>query len=387
MNMLWDHRPGHPAFAGIVMQELDPLTMRLTGERKKIFEVTGLGVAEGPQILKKDGWYYLITAAGGTGYNHAAVVARSRSVWGPYEVSPFHPLLTSAPYPDNPLQKSGHASFLCKGDDWYITHICARPLTERGNCPLGRESALQKIEWIDGWPKLYGGGNAPSLEINIPAAGGVVQEINHSKRTDFNETELPEWFQTLRGPLGDAASLTERPSWLRLYGRDSPSSLHHQALIATRWQAFRFRAETLLDFRPKSFQQMAGLICIYNAENWMYACLTGDDGLPSLNVLVCENKKLSFAVQGVTVPENNTQVYLAVEVNRDKLQFFFSTDGGSGEKQWYPLGDILPADHLSDDYIEKNGLVFTGAFVGIGCHDLDDRSAVADFDYFTYTEY
>ena len=58
------------------------------------------------------------------------------------------------------------------------------------------------------------------------------------------------------------------------------------------------------------------------------------------------------------------------------------SSGGPG--QWMPLGEMLPADHLSDDYIEKNGLVFTGAFVGIGCHDLDGRSAAAFFDYFSY---
>ena len=80
MNMIWDHRPGHPVFAGIVMQEIDPRTMSLIGEKKIIFEVTSLGNAEGPLILKKDGWYYLMTAAGGTGYMHAAVVARSKSV-------------------------------------------------------------------------------------------------------------------------------------------------------------------------------------------------------------------------------------------------------------------------------------------------------------------
>jgi xylan 1,4-beta-xylosidase len=266
LNMLWDYRPGHPGFAGIVMQEFDSLSMKLTGERKIIFDVTSLGVAEGPQMLKKDGWYYLLTAAGGTGYKHAAVAARSKSVWGSYEISPYHPLLTSEPYPDNPLQKAGHASFLRKGDDWYITHICARPLNRRGNCPLGRETALQKIDWIDGWPRLANGGNAPFLEIDMPAENTTIQISNHSKRTGFDDPNLPGWLQTLRGPLEDSMTLTERPGWLRLYGRESPASLHRQALAATRWQSTRFRAETLMEFFPKSFRQMAGLICILKSH-------------------------------------------------------------------------------------------------------------------------
>jgi xylan 1,4-beta-xylosidase len=343
--------------------------------------VTSLGVAEGPQILKKDGWYYLLTAAGGTGYQHAAVAARSQSVWGPYEISPFYPLLTSALSPDNSPQKVGHASFLHKDGNWYITHICARPLTRRGNCPLRRETALQKIEWLDDWPRLSGGGNEPSLEVPIRAEPGTAQKTDHSRRTDFDRAGLPDWFQTLRGPLGDAMSLTKHPGWLRLYGRESPASLHKQALLATRWQSFHFRAETMMKFAPTSFRHMAGLICIYNTEHWMYAHLAGGETSPILNVLACDNKKLSYTIEGIAVP-SKIPLYLAVEVNRDTLQFSFSINS----TEWQPLGKALPANHLSDEYIEKNGLVFTGSFVGICCQDLDDQSVFADFDYFSYQE-
>jgi xylan 1,4-beta-xylosidase len=303
-------------------------------------------------------------------------------VWGPYDVSPYHPLLTAAPSPENPLQKVGHASFLHKGDEWYITHICARPLTRRGRCPLGRETALQKIEWIDGWPRLAGGGNAPFLEVEAPAGIVVEQKTDHCKQTGFDGRELPGWFQTLRGPLEDAASLVERPGWLRLYGRESLASLHRQTLVATRWQRTRFRAETVMEFIPKSFRQMAGLVCIYNTENWMYTYLTGKHDTVALNVLVCDNRKLAYAAENVTVP-SRMPLYLAAEVDGNTLQFSFSING----KEWMPLGGSLPADHLSDDYIEKNGLVFTGSFIGICCQDLDDRMAFADFDSFSYIEY
>jgi xylan 1,4-beta-xylosidase len=291
-------------------------------------------------------------------------------------------LLTSVPCPDNPLQKTGHASFLHKGDEWYITHICARPLTRRGRCTLGRETAIQKIEWIDGWPRLTDGGNAPSLDIDGPAGNTVFQKAGNSRQTDFNEPELPAWFQTLRGPLGNAATLTQRPGWFRLYGRESLTSLHRQALIATRWQSTQFRVETVMEFSPKTFQQTAGLVCIYNTENWMYAYLTAGGHGPELNVLICDNRKLSLTPNGVAVPEK-TPLGLAVEVDRAALQFYFSVDN----KMWRSLGEILPADHLSDDYIEKNGLVFTGSFVGICCQDMNDRTAFADFDSFSYIEH
>ena len=84
LNMLFDWRLENPGFAGTVIQEFDPVTRQLVGERRHFYRGTSLGVCEGPQILKKDGWYYLLCAAGGTGYLHAATVARAKTLDGPW---------------------------------------------------------------------------------------------------------------------------------------------------------------------------------------------------------------------------------------------------------------------------------------------------------------
>lgn len=65
LNMLFDWRLENPGFAGTVIQEFDAEQRRLVGKRKHFYKGTALGVCEGPQILKKDGWYYLLCAAGG----------------------------------------------------------------------------------------------------------------------------------------------------------------------------------------------------------------------------------------------------------------------------------------------------------------------------------
>jgi xylan 1,4-beta-xylosidase len=379
LNMLWDYRPGHSGFAGILMQELDGGSMALIGERKLIYGGTGLGVAEGPQIFKKDGFYYLVTAAGGTGYMHAAAIARSACVWGPYETSPNHPLLTSAGYPENPLQKSGHASFFKSGDEWLIAHICARPLSTLGNCVLGRETALQRIEWKDGWPHLAHGGKAPALRVD---AGTGSQRTDFSEFCGFDDSALPLSLQSLRVPLGRFASLSERPGWLRLYGRESIMSLHEQTLVARRWQSFSFRAETRMDFKPGSFQQMAGLALFYNTENFfcLYKSARFSDGLPSLSLMVCEHGEAKFDVEEELAPEG--EIWLSAEVEREEARFGYSLDG----KSWRPIGSALSASHLSDDHIGARHLVFTGAMIALCCQDLNDRTAYADFDYLDYRE-
>src|ERR1039457_2541956 len=90
LNMLWDHRPGKNHFAGIVLQEYSVKERKLIGERQMIFKGTPLGLTEGPHLYKRNGWYYLLTAEGGTGWGHAVTLARSRKITGPYDRSEEH---------------------------------------------------------------------------------------------------------------------------------------------------------------------------------------------------------------------------------------------------------------------------------------------------------
>ena len=77
-NMLWDHRSGHNRFGGIVLQEYSPAERTLVGERSLIFGGTEIGFTEAPHIHKRNGYYYLLTAEGGTFWGHAVTLARSR---------------------------------------------------------------------------------------------------------------------------------------------------------------------------------------------------------------------------------------------------------------------------------------------------------------------
>ncbi len=386
MNMLWDYRPWKPNFNGVIAQEFDPVAGTLVGERFYLLEKgSGLGVTEGPQIFKKDGYYYLLCAEGGTGYNHASTIWRGKDIHGPYEISPYSPLITSLPYPDSPLQKCGHASFVETPDgEWYISFICGRPLQRRGNCVLGRETGMAKIEWVDGWPKLACGGNLPQVEIDPPkSAGKIVQKLDYSSYAEFDSPELPDYFMRLKTDLYDHISLTERPGYLRLYGEQCIASLHRQTMVARRWQSYTFRAETAMQFAPENFQQMAGLVLYYTTENWMYAYVSYEEGVGRiLNLLTCDLRISKAPAQFVTIPEEVETIYLAVDVDRENAQFSYSFDG----KDYCGLGPVLPADHLSDDYIEQKDLVFTGAFVGMCAQDMDRQKSYADFAYFHYIE-
>ncbi|MGB4045534.1 MAG: glycoside hydrolase family 43 protein, partial [Halanaerobiales bacterium] len=383
VNLVYDHRKGKNTFGGILLQEYSPEEKRLVGPIKNIFRGTELGFTEGPHLYKKDGYYYLLTAEGGTWYDHAVTIARSRNIDGPYEVHPDNPLLTSKGDPSLALQRAGHADLVETQDgEWYMVHLCSRPLAGRQRSILGRETAIQKIEWREGWPYLVEGGNKPAVNVPAPALPEQKWE-DRPARDDFDGEDLALDFQTLRIPLGeDHLSLKERPGYLRLKGAETLSSKHRQSLVARRQEHHCYTATTCLEFEPESFQQMAGLVAYYNTEIWYYLKVSwNEDKGKSLGILSCNRNDFDEPLAEEISLEGRERIYLRVKVDYENLQFYYSTDG----EEWKKVGPVLDASILSDEYAtydKKFG--FTGAFVGICCQDLTGRRKAADFDFFEY---
>lgn len=386
LNMQWDHRTGRNRFAGILLQEYSPEEKKLVGKPVNIFSGTKLGLTEGPHLYKHDGFYYLVVAEGGTSLEHCVTAARSRKIEGPYETDPQNPILTSRYDCSLELQKAGHASLVeTQNGEWYMAHLCGRPIPTKGRCVLGRETALQKMKWTaDGWIRLEAGGNRPLTVIpapELPEHRWPVEPV----RDDFNSGGLNLQFQTLRVPLDEnSLSLEERPGYLRLKGGESLNSLHTQSLVARRQQAFRYQAEACLEFTPESFQQMAGLICFYDPMNYYYLHVTHDEELGKvLGILTCRNRSCDYPVGGGIGIEGVERCCLRVTVEYDRLWFSYSQDGMA----WRKIGNDLDASILSDEHYWLIGEErFTGAFVGICCQDLTGRRICADFDYFEYKE-
>jgi len=250
VNMLWDHRPGNNRFAGIVLQEYSVKEGKLIGERKNIFKGTPLGLTEGPHLYKRNGWYYLLTAEGGTSWGHTVTLARSRKITGPYELHPDTHILSARNRPDCELQRAGHASLVeTQNGETYMVYLCGRPLRNRGRCTLGRETAIQKMVWgKDGWLRTLDGQGIPTLETPAPQLP-VHKFPPAPAREDFNGPQLPVDFQWLRTPWSEELfSLTMRPGFLRLFGRETIGSLFRQSLVARRQQSHCFSAATVVEF-------------------------------------------------------------------------------------------------------------------------------------------
>ena len=385
LNMLWDHRPGGRRFAGIVAQEMDLANGGLIGERRLIFEGTSLGFTEGPHLYKRDGWYHLLVAEGGTERNHAVVMARSRSLFGPYEVHPDGPVLTATGKQGAALQRTGHGDLVetPTGETWMV-YLCGRPLPVSDRCVLGRETAIQPMRWgEDGWLRTLDGDASPALVVE-DATPSVTPEPQRD-RSAFDTATLPEAFQWLRTPDADRLfSLTARPGYLRLYGRETIGSHFTQSLVARRQQAFAYAAETQVTFAPCHFQQAAGLVCYYNSTKFHYLHVTADDdGRRVLQVLSAIPTPLGSSVMTQPIAIDAGPIGLRVEVDHESLRFGYRN---AGSTDWIWLAERFDASILSDEATLPGLPNFTGAFVGMACQDLSGAGEPADFSYFEYVE-
>ncbi len=404
INMVWDHNfgPAGDRFGGILMQEYDPAAQRLTGPITNIYRGTDHKFTEAPHLYRRDGWYYLITAEGGTGYDHAVTMARSRNLEGPYETDPAKHMLTAKDRLGHGLQRAGHADIVeTQNGDFYMVHLCSRPLPEtlglptdtaKGihaddvrRSPMGRETAIQKIVWPEGeFPRLAHGGNAPADAVDAPDLPEHRFEPLPA-RTDFSEAELPLAFQWLRTPEPERLfSLTERPGVLRIFGREAPGSAFENALVARRQVDPAYRAETEIAFAPQDVQQFAGLISWYNRFKFHYLAVTANEaGERVLTVYSCAadwpDARVTFPLGAPIRLPDEGPVGLACDVDGGSLRFRYRTDG-----DWQDLGIELDQSAISDEAGNGPGNNFTGAFVGICAHDTSGRGTPADFPFFSY---
>jgi xylan 1,4-beta-xylosidase len=391
VNQLWDHRPGQNRFAGIVLQEFSVAEQRLVGERVNIFKGTPLGLTEAPHLYKRQGWYYLITAEGGTGWGHAVTMARSRNLAGPYELHPDGSVLSSRERPDAELQRAGHADLVDTPDgQTFMVYLCGRPLPQRGTCTLGRETAIQPMQWgRDGWLRTLDGSGKAELVVadaGLPPHPFAALPV----REDFNAPQLPLHWQWLRSPWPDELfSLSARPGHLRLFGRESIGSLFRQALVARRQQAHCYSARTLLDFEPAHFQQQAGLVCYYSSSKFHYLYVSHDETLGRhLRVMSSLPNHMSSDAFSAPIALPPGPVELRVEVDRERLYFGWrmGSAGQVGDQSWQWLPQPFDASILSDEASLPGRPNFTGAFVGVACQDMSGSGLPADFDYFDYCE-
>lgn len=376
VGVQWDQRPEHPSFGGLVLERYLPDEKRTSGTATVIHQEPTL--VEGPNLYRIGDWYHLLIAAGGTGWNHAITVARSREITGPYErdTQPF--VLTSRDAPGLPLQKAGHGELVQRpSGEWMLVHLASRPTLHLGErySTLGRETCLQRVVFDEnGWLRLAQGGHHAELELELELEGeGVGRAVASGFAESFDVPQLDNrrW-STLRTALDrDTADLTARPGWLRLRGGHSPASVFDQSMIVTRVEEHRATFEVTVDAEPTSTRELAGAIAWYDRSGWIWLQLGWDaDNDRHVRVVIRDGARTTRSAP-VALPDGAVRMRLTL--GGPDLRFAVAA---VGDDHWTDVPGIHPAWTLSDDYGDR--LRFTGLFFGVRVDDLDGRGWSAD---------
>ena len=402
----WETREGYEKPGAICIAEYDPVKKQILGYPKRIWRGgTDRGCIEAPHLTRRGGWYYLMCAEGGTGYNHCVTMARAKDPFGPYEGDPENPILTSQPAvsderadwdhlkpryynPSSLLQKSGHGSYVELPDgEVYMVHLTARPFVPELRCTLGRETAIEKMVWTeDGWLRMADGGRLAQTEVPEPelyqdaaplprlGSGSV---INIPDRDDFDAEELGSFYYAPRIMPQSFTDLTSRPGWIRIRGQESRTSLNRVSLLARKLTSVHCRITTKMEFTPKVHQHSAGLILYYDNMNYVNLRKYYSEtlGQSALSVVSLENG-VRTECEGTRTPVGEGPIWLRLTIDGRSTRFFYSLDG----ETYTAIGETFDTSRFSDEYCSYGE--FTGTMAGLTVSDRVFHRETADFDYF-----
>lgn len=307
---------------------------------------------EGSHLLRKDGWYYLFQAEGGTGPGHRITVSRSRTLTGIYEPCPYNPIMRQQD-PEAAIQRCGHGKPVMTPDGrWYMVYLCGRPLDGKYSI-LGRETALDPITWTpDGWP-LVNGLKGPSVLQKKPFP------FRKAKEEDRRPPLDPLEWVTPRSPEKGAVTWLEDGT-VRLKSSPAPlSQVAARNIFLKRQTRFDFTARARLELPLLSPGQEAGLTCYYDENSWAACALKKE-----------ESGTLSLSVKEHVGYETLCHPAGVLEEEKTLLVFECEVRGLSRCFRVYSGDDLLYEETCpSVTYLCDEGLLmgkrFTGSMTGV----------------------
>jgi alpha-N-arabinofuranosidase len=361
---------------GIRLCEIDIATGAQLTASTKIWQGTGGRYPEAPHIYKKDGYYYLLIAEGGTEYGHKVTIARSRLIYGPYEGNPANPILThiNESAQSNPIQGTGHADIIQAHDgSWWIVFLAFRPQIYTHHV-LGRETFLAPVRWdMNAWPVVNGNGTA-ALHMDVPTLPQVAVPAP-PVRDDFSAAKPGLEWNFLCNPHEENYSLTARKGYLRLRAATlTLNDIDSPTFLGRRQQHIRFRATAAVDFKNISEGAEAGLTT-YMTNNHRYdLAVTARNGQHFLILTYYLGAMKHLERE---VPLSGGKVYLRAESNGEHYTYYYSANGKDFEKL-----SAMDARFLSSE--TAGG--FTGVYIGMFAQQgqRGASGAYADFDWFDY---
>lgn len=240
---------------------------------------TGGRDVEGPHIIKKNDWYYLLAAEGGTGQGHMITIFRSKNLWGPYEdEAGINPLFTNRDRAEEPLQNIGHADlFTDVNGNWWMSCLGTHPAHVGFSMitNIGRETLLYPVIWDGDWPEIYHG--VPTEEVDLQDFPKHAKAVGEQKKERFVENfengALSDDWLTLRDGLGE--NLVVEEGKMTLTGREKElSELGTPAFLGVRQAEIEEEFCVELSKESDPGEGYFGLAVIINVDHYAELTIT-----------------------------------------------------------------------------------------------------------------
>lgn len=314
--------------------------------------------AEGSQLLKHDGKYYLFNITWPRGGMRTVIVHRADKITGPYEGRVV-------------LQDKGVAQgslIDTPSGEWFAYLF-------RDSGAVGRIPYLVPVKWEDGWPVFGVDGKVPDA-LNLPASKGLIPGIVASDEFDRrpDESALPLAWQWNHNPDNQLWSVTQRPGFLRLTtGRVDKDIESARNTLTQRTIGPECSGVTCVDVSNLKDGDFAGLVLLQ--RNYGLVGVKSDGGT---NFIVMVSAESDSPVEMERVPLKQSRVFLKAdcvfEERADTARFYYSLDG----KSWTPIGGPLKMTYSLAHFMGYRFGLFNYATKTPGGH--------ADFDFFRITD-
>lgn len=333
----------------IWIQELDLEQGKLVGEIHSLWDGAMKHAIwpEGPHLYKKDDYYYLMIAEGGTAYEHSICVARSRNLFGPYEAHKSNPVFTHRHLGHKaPVQNAGHGDLVEDADgNWYIFMLATRPVNDCA--PLGRETFVAEVVWEEDWPVINPG---VGMLREYQQVGPDSETVCSVAESTFAWTEpLDKRCVFFRYPQEGMYRVNEEENTMRLLlSADTFESDNSPAYIGVRVTDMRFAMSTAVAVEDGCVGK-AGLVYLHDEKNYVKWILEQAQ----------EGRVLSF---------------VHVEDGKEKILYSERTDKAATELKLelkdmkicaYADGILIDTSVAAEDLTSERKGGFTGCTLGV----------------------
>ncbi len=367
----------------IYIQKFDVDEMKLVGDYKIVWNgaLKNAIWPEGPHLYKKDGYYYILHAEGGTGPNHAISVARSKEVFGPYEGNSNNPIFTHRHLgKDYPVQNVGHSDLVMTPEGtWYAVMLGTRPVA--GYTSLGRETFLADVIWEDGWP-VYNPGEGKLYEkhkVGLKRSSQI--NLKNNNLVHFNSNTLDSRIIGIRLVDESIYSLTAHKDYLRLYMKDMKlTQKENPSYLAIRQLHHSFTAETMTDICFDRDGDGAGLAIVQSdCSNVQFLCKYEGDAICLSMIIVRPETEATVKTEKLNLPQGfskeNVRIFFKIQKISDVITLMYAFENSE-----YSIFSEVKDDFLNTEV--------SGGFVGctLGMYAVSENGSAgyADYSWLSY---